>query len=108
MSRLTILTVAAKYDDDGVDIHFLNSDKSLLDCTSSIAVKQLFDSIDPEGLTPMGTKIELLLLEYMDEIERYKSKKSGKEPKKRNVRPSTHLISCWGAPHSLARANCGP
>lgn len=77
-------SVAAKYDDDGVDIHFLNSDKSLLDCTSSVAVKQLFDSIEPEGLTPMGTKIEMLLLEYMDEIERYKAKKSGKEPKKRN------------------------
>lgn len=50
-----------------------------------MAVKQLFDSIQPEGMTPMGTKIEMLLLEYMDEIERYKATKSGKEPKKRNV-----------------------
>ncbi|PWN92804.1 hypothetical protein FA10DRAFT_263558 [Acaromyces ingoldii] len=79
-----MVELAAKYDDDGLDIHFLNSEKSLLDCTSPVAVKQLFDSIQPEGMTPMGTKIEMLLLEYMDEIERYKATKSGKEPKKRN------------------------
>lgn len=57
-----------------------------------MAVKQLFDSIQPEGMTPMGTKIEMLLLEYMDEIERYKATKSGKEPKKRNVSSIFHFL----------------
>lgn len=47
----------------------------------------LFDSIEPNGTTPTGTRLEILLLEYMDQIEEYKDK-GGKEPKKRNVSKS--------------------
>jgi hypothetical protein len=79
-----MVEIAATMDDDGVDIHFLNSEKCLLNCRDPQAVKRLFDSIVPEGLTPVGTCLEMLLLQYMDDIETYKSTKAGKEPKKRN------------------------
>ncbi|UZJ55446.1 hypothetical protein CBS101457_004766 [Exobasidium rhododendri] len=79
-----MVELAARMDDDGVDIHFLNSEKYLLNCRDPRQVKALFDSILPEGLTPTGTKLEMLLLQYMDDIETYKSTRSGKEPKKRN------------------------
>lgn len=79
-----MVELAAKYDDDGVELHFLNSDKCLLNCRDPRQVKQLFDSITPEGLTPTGTKLELLLLQYMDDIETHKQARTGIEPKKRN------------------------
>lgn len=79
-----MVELAAKYDDDGVELHFLNSEKCLLECKDPLQVKQLFDSIQPEGLTPTGTKLEMLLLQYMDDIETHKQTKSGTPPKKRN------------------------
>ncbi|PWN37003.1 uncharacterized protein FA14DRAFT_117938 [Meira miltonrushii] len=79
-----MVELAAKYDDDGVELHFLNSEKCLLNCHDPRQVKQLFDSIIPEGLTPTGTKLEMLLLQYMDDIETHKQTKAGTPPKKRN------------------------
>lgn len=79
-----MVEIAAKYDDDGVEVHFLNSDRSLSNCREPQVVKRLFDSITPEGMTPTGTKLELLLLQYMDDIETFKQTRQGKEPKKRN------------------------
>ncbi|MCO5584966.1 hypothetical protein L7F22_038898 [Adiantum nelumboides] len=79
-----MVELAAKYDDDGVELHFLNSEKCLLNCRDPRQVKQLFDSILPEGLTPTGTKLEMLLLQYMDDIETHKQTKVGTPPKKRN------------------------
>jgi hypothetical protein len=79
-----MVEIAARYDDDGVEVHFLNSERSLSNCRDPHQVKQLFDSIVPEGLTPTGTKLEMLLLQYMDDIEQFKQTRQGKEPKKRN------------------------
>lgn len=79
-----MVEIAARIDDDGVDVHFLNSEKCLIGCRDPLEVKRIFDSIIPDGATPMGTKLEMLLLQYMDDIETYKQKRSGKEPKKRN------------------------
>lgn len=79
-----MVELAAQYDSDGVDVHFLNHEASLESCREPTQIKRLFDSIVPEGLTPTGTKLEMLLLQYMDDIETYKSTRQGKEPKKRN------------------------
>lgn len=79
-----MVQLAAQYDSDGVDVHFLNSEKSIEGCREAGAVKQLFDSIVPEGTTPTGTKLEMLLLQYMDDIEAFKKTRQGVEPPKRN------------------------
>ncbi|KDN36561.1 hypothetical protein K437DRAFT_296767 [Tilletiaria anomala UBC 951] len=84
-----VVFLASQKDADGIDVHFLNSDRSLHNCTRPDEVKCLFDTIVPDGITPTGTKIEILMLEYLDQIEDFKQKKGaglaqGKEPKKRN------------------------
>lgn len=79
-----MVELAAKMDDDGVDVHFLNSERCLIGCRDPLAVRAMFDSIVPDGVTPMGTKLEMLLLQYMDDIETYKQTRKGIEPKKRN------------------------
>lgn len=63
-------------DPDGVDVHFLNSPQHLLSCTDPEAIRLLFDSVAPEGATPMAAKIEELMLEYLDAIELVKQCKA--------------------------------
>lgn len=69
---------------DGIDVHFLNSTSTLEACRDPGAVRALFDSLEPNGITPTGDALELLLLQYMDDIESARGKKT-KMPKKRNV-----------------------
>ncbi|EPQ27614.1 uncharacterized protein PFL1_04752 [Pseudozyma flocculosa PF-1] len=84
-----VVELAAKYDRDGVDVYFLNNDRAIENCTDPREVLRVFDSIEPEGATPTGMRLEILLLDYLDRIEEYKERLSrgqnpGPEPKKRN------------------------
>ncbi|KAG6860507.1 hypothetical protein C0995_010331 [Termitomyces sp. Mi166 len=58
---------AAKYDEDGIKIHFLNSNKTLT-TRNPKDISSLFKRVKPAGLTPLGTKIGKLLNEYMEEF----------------------------------------
>jgi hypothetical protein len=64
-----LANTASQYDADGVDIHFLNSPVVGSNIKTAQAVESLFDSIDPDGITPTGEKLEILLLEYILRIE---------------------------------------
>lgn len=86
-----LVYLASTKDQDGIDLHFLNSPHTLKNCRDPKQVKALFDSITPDGITPTGTTIEMLNLEYLDEIESYKNKKAAGQipasqppPKRRN------------------------
>jgi hypothetical protein len=86
-----VVHLAASKDTDGIDVHFLNSEMYLEGCANPAQVRSLFDSVVPDGPTPLGTKLEMLLLAYLDEIEDFKDRKAKgvlrpnqKEPKKRN------------------------
>ena len=65
-----LFEVAAQYDTDGIDIHFLNSKKLGQNVRSAKEVKRLFDSVHPRGITPIGQKLESLLLQYLALIEK--------------------------------------
>lgn len=60
---------ASQYDVDGVDIRFLNSTVVGSNVKTARAVESLFDSVDPDGITPTGEKLEILLLDYILRIE---------------------------------------
>jgi len=63
----TIATIATKYDSDGIDIHFLNSSQhDSKHITSSDSVRDLFNSVQPAGVTPTGTCLDRILREYLD------------------------------------------
>ncbi|KAI0080872.1 hypothetical protein K474DRAFT_1657379 [Panus rudis PR-1116 ss-1] len=61
--------VASKYDDNGIDIHFLNSKLQGLNMTSTEAVERLFNSVQPNGITEIGKCLERLMNIYLDELE---------------------------------------
>ncbi|KAG0640596.1 hypothetical protein HOY80DRAFT_884386 [Tuber brumale] len=63
----TIATIATKYDSDGIDIHFLNSPQyDRKHVTSPAAVRDLFVSVQPAGITPTGGCLDRILREYLD------------------------------------------
>lgn len=69
-----LANTAAGYDVDGVEIHFLNSPVVGTHMKDGPAVETLFDSIDPDGITPTGEKLEILLLDYILRIEEAQDK----------------------------------
>ncbi|WFD35177.1 hypothetical protein MCUN1_002027 [Malassezia cuniculi] len=84
-----VVETAAKYDDDGVDVHFINDTRSIEGCRDPRQVFKLFADVKPSGATPTGGRLELLLLDYMDQIEaaaeqNKRNPGSAKGPKRRN------------------------
>ncbi|KAF7968951.1 hypothetical protein HWV62_28793 [Athelia sp. TMB] len=64
-----ITDLAEKYGSDGVDIFFLNSYRVGKELKNGLAVKHLFDSVDPEGQTPIGQKLSEIFEIYFPRIE---------------------------------------
>lgn len=61
-----VVDLAVKYDKDGVDIRFFNDEENKGDhLTSSIDVMNLFDKVDPNGVTPTQDVMEQELGDYM-------------------------------------------
>ncbi|KAF8982632.1 hypothetical protein BDQ17DRAFT_1549163 [Cyathus striatus] len=59
----------AKYDDDGVDIYFLNSKQVRKDLNSSQAVYSFFHSVKPGGCTPIGARLDKIVGGYLTDAE---------------------------------------
>ncbi|KAE8225452.1 hypothetical protein CF319_g1809 [Tilletia indica] len=70
-----VVELARHYDEDGVDIVFLNSEATLLGTKDAAAVRTLFDSIDPQGPTPTGERLEMLMLDYWEKLDSYSERK---------------------------------
>jgi uncharacterized protein YegL len=63
----SVAKVANEYDDDGVDIHFLNSSKSFnLEKGSRVASEIQKRGISPRGGTPIGAKLDSIFKDYME------------------------------------------
>ncbi|KAK0552270.1 hypothetical protein OC846_002967 [Tilletia horrida] len=84
-----VVELARHYDTDGVDVYCLNSEAKLEGTRDSAAVRQFFESIVPEGPTPTGERLEMLLLEYWEKLDSYTERKkkgtlaSGEKPPKK-------------------------
>ena|ERR1700733_3760903 len=96
---------ASEYDVDGVDIHFLNSPVVGSNIKSAQAVESLFDSIDPDGITPTGEKLEIILLDYILLIEeaqdRDRAEPSGKGTALKAIKPLNMIVITDGEPCAL-------
>ncbi|CAD6930764.1 unnamed protein product [Tilletia caries] len=101
-----VAATVARYDSDGMDIAFLNSEAEGRGISSPAEVRKLFDSVEPNGQTPTGERLAMLFMEYWDILDSWSDKKkAGKltaddaPPKKRNYivltdgRPSDDLAS---------------
>lgn len=64
-----VVAQAMKYDDDGVDIYFLNNHKSGEGLRKPKDVDRLFTGVEPRGATPTGRTLEKILRPYMAKLE---------------------------------------
>ncbi|KAH9943185.1 uncharacterized protein BXZ73DRAFT_3163, partial [Epithele typhae] len=69
-----VTTVAATYDKDGIDVHFLNNAKFLKNAKDPSDISRLFRSVQPDGLTPTGGKLDELLTKYLDKLDAAKKR----------------------------------
>ncbi|KAK0451592.1 hypothetical protein EV421DRAFT_1045794 [Armillaria borealis] len=95
LGELTV--VAAKYDDDGIEIHFLNNPAVRQGLTTKEGVDELFQNVTPTPGTPIGRKLESLLTAYINKLEELQ--RAGEKLKKVNYilltdgEPSEHRDS---------------
>ncbi|KAK7055362.1 hypothetical protein R3P38DRAFT_2846632 [Favolaschia claudopus] len=61
--------VAQRYDEDGIDIHFLNNKHQALNMRSSSEVRQVFEQVQPHGTTPTAERLDQLLKPYLTKLE---------------------------------------
>lgn len=81
---------AGKYDADGIDIYFLNNSAVERNVRNADDVRALFTRIQPSGVTNIGTALENLISEYLDELDEAEQR-SGKEGVKK-IKPVNYIV----------------
>jgi hypothetical protein len=95
----SLADIAGKYDTDGIDVHFLNSRYFMSNVHQSSTVNRLFDRVQPRGITPIGGKLEELLLAYLANLETAKAREIGGDTKAmRAIKPVNYIVLTDGAP----------
>lgn len=61
------------YLNNFIDVYFLNNPATAQNVQNVNNLKSLFDSVQPCGSTPTGTRLEEILLDYLNEYERVTS-----------------------------------
>ena len=74
-----IVDICTKYDEDGIDIHFINKLESFENVTSSAVVREIFSTTEPRGITMLATRMHAILDPYVLRCER------GEKPKPINL-----------------------
>ncbi|KAL7266307.1 hypothetical protein RUND412_011152 [Rhizina undulata] len=64
-----IIPICTYYDQDGVDIYFLNHDKSYIRIRSAQEVMNIFRQVRTTGLTPTGKRISEILTQYISQCK---------------------------------------
>jgi hypothetical protein len=69
---------------------------------SGSAVKRLFDNVVPQGITPIGEKLESLLLEYLGKLEAAKGLADAGDPSVlKSIKPVNYIVITDGAPSAF-------
>lgn len=91
----TFTTIAARYDTNGIDIHFLNhNSQDVYNITDASVITPLFSSITPSGITPTGRCLDEILRDYIDEYAEYKRDPANNPP----VKPLNIVVLTDGEP----------
>ncbi|KAJ7274976.1 hypothetical protein C8J57DRAFT_1177829 [Mycena rebaudengoi] len=86
-----LAAVAAEYDTDGLEIHFLNSPVVAKQVKSAKEVEDVFNKVTPTNSTPIGRKLQSLLTSYLADL--------AKNP---NLKRVNYIIITDGAPTDRA------
>ncbi|QRW15767.1 VWA domain-containing protein [Rhizoctonia solani] len=93
-----VATVASQYDDDGIDIYFLNSREFAQNVRHESQVYQLFQRVQPRGSTPTGARLDILLRSYLTSIERAQEEFDSQDPEITGIKPVNYIVITDGAP----------
>ncbi|CAE6477115.1 unnamed protein product [Rhizoctonia solani] len=93
-----VATVASQYDDDGIDIYFLNSKDFLQNVQNETQVYDLFKRVQPRGSTPTGARLDMLLRSYLTSIERAQQEFDSHDPEITGIKPINYIVITDGAP----------
>ncbi|KAI9172254.1 hypothetical protein HJFPF1_01751 [Paramyrothecium foliicola] len=63
-----IVEICVKYDEDGIDLHFLNHTFDYQNVQCADRIMDIFNSINPSGLTPTGARLFEILDPYIQEL----------------------------------------
>lgn len=96
----TVVTVALKHDQDGVDIYFMNHPEvSAWNVKSATHIRQLFARVQPEGCTPTGQCLDEILREYLDRYAASKQTSPSSSPTMgAKIKPLNILVLTDGEP----------
>jgi hypothetical protein len=112
-----VAETAAQYDDQGVDIYFINSKRVGKELRASADVEDLFAGLEPRGTTPYvdpvqsgialsdrtGLRLEAILREYMVRLERSRMTSPGLEGRGEIVKPLNLIVVTDGGMSPLFR-----
>ncbi|EJU06389.1 hypothetical protein DACRYDRAFT_19564 [Dacryopinax primogenitus] len=95
-----IALLAARYDIDGVDIHFVNDKREGTNLRTAESVMQLFASVNPAGeYSEIAGRLEDFLLPYLSRAEKYQEAvELGTAALLPKVRPINFIVLTDGVP----------
>ncbi|KAJ3719364.1 hypothetical protein C8R42DRAFT_117973 [Lentinula raphanica] len=86
-----VADIGNEFDQDGIDIYFLNNQESGRNLKTSEQVISLFERVRPSGGTYLGQRLNCLLRDYLDELT--EAKQAGKK-----IKPINYLVITDGKP----------
>ncbi|KAI6040407.1 hypothetical protein EDC04DRAFT_2677527 [Pisolithus marmoratus] len=94
-----LVSIAAEYDSNGIDIHFLNRADSVLGIKDANSVEELFRHMEPDGFTPIGERLETLLSDYLRNLERAQRRhERGDSSALKRIKPVNFIVITDGCP----------
>ncbi|WWD20267.1 hypothetical protein CI109_104743 [Kwoniella shandongensis] len=94
---MEVAEIASRYDENGVDVYFLNSKRVGKELKGAHDMEELFAGLEPRGATPTGIRLEAILREYMSRLERSQVASPGSSSIER-VKPMNLIVVTDGAP----------
>lgn len=85
--------MAAQYDSNGIDIHFLNATVSGENMRDMDQVRKLFGQVEPRAGTPTGRRLEQLLQNYISGLEA-----ADNAGRRQDVKPVNFIVITDGEP----------
>jgi hypothetical protein len=102
-----VVPVVTKYDDDGVDVYFLNNiGSNRSNVRTSEEVMNLFNEVTPCHGTPIGTRLQEVFKNYLSEYEIHLDQMNSRKLKKgkfKRFKPMNVICITDGAPWPYER-----
>ncbi|WVN86849.1 uncharacterized protein L203_102023 [Cryptococcus depauperatus CBS 7841] len=96
---MDVADIASRYDENGVDVYFLNSKRVGKQLRSGIEVEDLFKGLEPKGATPTGLRMEIILREYISQLERSQTASpTTVHMPEQSIKPMNLIVVTDGAP----------